>query len=910
MTDAAQTRVHQLLEQLDDAQRALLASALGVQTSSAVVEALSDLERIRAAANGLSEAGQEGLLTALTMDPAFLDASARGLAEARALGLVFEVSDPVMGARAVIPIEVRTALLERLEGADAPLAVMLADRDLEDLEALAELHAVDLQPQDDAFDAAIAIARALHDIERLHELFETLQPVSRDVLEWLCEVDGPVPADQLSARAVRRGDETASSAVRVLHRLGLVQPFEVDGDALETVPPDTREALRPILETAMSEACREWYQRLRDDATPAFRDQYPSGFGGALAPAARDRVLRVLSGSPLPTDGFDRLLAVLRVLDPEAGVGELASVHLDVSTNDSVARQSLRSWLGSLDDDFTRLLLEPFDGDPTAIAEWILAREAARGPSNAPPSDFADTPEDGDRDAWTTLLFQLRAHLIMALGLLPAGQWFRLSHAARWLTALYRRVVWQYGAIGSFGDEFPRHALPMPGVDVGPQEESAAQEMLFRLFAELFMPLGAVHLDPTGTLFLTNSEALRVFRDGDEGFDLLWSETEDYVGDDIDLWLPLPTEPGVRVSGVGYFGWIDDTTLGTTPATHLFDLVWLADWATPYSDGGGALFVFDEASVSRGLEQHEDEAEEFLLWLRARVGGPIPGRIRSLFPMSSTPADEEDWLPAALGCVDRLIEQLESWIESPPLAVMEEIRSWGDVAGTALTRRLERLIRRNGLGAPCARHLCALLGELGATEATAALVTILRDAPDEAMEGICAMALARIGGAAADPLSTTLENPTADPDLRMVCAGALSAMAVLHPTLTPSIASRFETVIQSLEEPDLATIVAISLAETGAPNSEPVLYALRDQGLWVEEMMPFDEILWIASLSPAVWGHPYFAAPIAHLYPTESESARIRAAAGVEELLAGSGVNEESLLGRTRRSPRGKKGQD
>jgi hypothetical protein len=178
------------------------------------------------------------------------------------------------------------------------------------------------------------------------------------------------------------------------------------------------------------------------------------------------------------------------------------------------------------------------------------------------------------------------------------------------------------------------------------------------------------------------------------------------------------------------------------------------------------------------------------------------------------------------------------------------------------------------------------------------------------MEGICAMALARIGGAAADPLVSTLENPTADPDLRMVCAGALSAMAVLHPTLNPSIASRFETVIQSLEEPDLATIVAISLAETGSPHTEPLLYALRDQGLWVEEMMPFDEILWISSLSPAVWGHPFFAAPIAHLYPTESESARMRAAAGVDELLAASGVNEESLLGRTRRSPRGKKGQD
>lgn len=908
MIDAGFKRVAEVLDALPEGERAALAARLGVQTRATLVDALSAPDSIRARAERLDDEAADALVTALSVDPDFLeffDEHRERLGSVVEAGLMFAMPEGSAGPSAVIPLEVRVALYAWLDVGDAPLAVLLANRELEDLEALAELHAVELRPDDDAIDAAVSIARSIHDIERLHELFESLQPTSRALLEWLCEIDGPVPAEMFRDRAHHLDSENAASSVRVLHRLGLALAVDADGDALETVPPDTREALRPILETAMSEACREWYQHLRDDALPGFRDQFPVGYGGSLRTSAAARVLRaVTQDRGVPVDGFDRLLTVLRILDPEAGVGELASVHLDVFSDDGVARQALRSWLGSLDDDFTRLLLEPFGADPIAVADWILQQPGDEGAADELEPVLAAA---SDREAWTTLLFQLRAHLLFALSLLPAGQWFRLDHAARWYAAVYRRIVWQYGALGSFGDEFPRHALPMPGVDVNEHTISAVQEMLLRVFAEFLMPLGAVRLEDSGTMFMANSEALRVFRDGDDGFELLWAESEDYVGDDIDLWLPLPTDPGLRATGVGYFGWVDDAALVASSRTHLYDLIWLADWAEPRIDGAGTIFVFDEASVARGLEAREEEAEEFLLWLRARTGAPLPGRVRSLFPFSAVPADEDDFWKPARRCVDRLIEQLESWHESPPVSLMEEIRSWGDVAGQAVAARLEHAFRASTTAPPLDRHLALLLGEVAEPEATDVLTDVLKRTPDERLEGAVAMALARVGAPAFEPLASLLESVTLDPDKRMVAAGALSSMAVLHPPLCRRVADTLEGSLGTFEEPDLATLVGINLAETGHPASDTVLYQLRDQGFWLEDMMPFDEVLWIASLSPAVWGHPFFAAPLAHLYPTSSETARIRAEADVDELLAESGVSEEQLLGRAARPPRRKK---
>lgn len=911
MLDAGFKRVSEVLDAVDEAERAALAARLGVQTRATLVDALSDPDAIRARAETLDAGASEALITALSVDPDFLtwfDEHRAALRPALDVGLIFAMPEGLAGPSAVIPLEIRVALHGALYVGDAPLAVLLANREFDDLESLAQLHAVELRDDDDAIDAAVSLARSIHDIERLHELFESLQPTSRALLEWLCEIDGPVPESMFRDRAEKLDPENAAASIRVLHRLGLVLGVDADGDSLETVPPDTREALRPILETAMSEACREWYQHLRDDALPGFRDQFPAGYGGSLRLSAVQRVLRALRPSgAVPPDGFDRLLTVLRILDPEAGIGELASVHLDVFTDDGVARQALRSWLGSLDDDFTRVLLEPFGGDPLVVADWILRQPSADEPIEALEPVLAAA---SDRDAWTTLLFQLRAHLIFALSLLPAGQWFRLDHAARWYASVYRRIVWQYGAMGSFGDEFPRHALPMPGVDLNEQTISGAREMLLRLFAEFLMPLGAIRLDDSGTMFMANSEALRVFRDGDDGFDLLWSEAEDYVGDDIDLWLPLPTDPGLRPTGVGFFGWIDEATLVVSPRTHLFDLTWLSNWGTPMVDGAGTMFSFDAESIARGLEAEAAGAEEFLLWLRARAGAPIPGRVRSLFPFSATPADDDTWWQPARRCVDRLIEQLESWHESPPVSLMEEIRSWGEIAGHAVAARLEHGFRASTDAPPLDRHLALLLGEVAEPEATDLLASILQRTPDERLEGAVAMAMARVGLPALESLVSLLETVGADPDKRMVSAGALSSMAVLHPPLCRRIADVLEGALPTLEEPDLATLIGINLAETGHPASDTVLYQLRDQGFWLEEMMPFDEALWIASLSPAVWGHPFFAAPLAHLYPTSSETARIRAEADVDALFAETGVSEEQLLGRAARPPRRRKDEE
>ena len=56
------------------------------------------------------------------------------------------------------------------------------------------------------------------------------------------------------------------------------------------------------------------------------------------------------------------------------------------------------------------------------------------------------------------------------------------------------------------------------------------------------------------------------------------------------------------------------------------------------------------------------------------------------------------------------------------------------------------------------------------------------------------------------------------------------------------------------------------IAETGHPEAETELYRVRERGAWDESIMRFDEAVWLAGLSPAVWGHPWFAAPLAMLY--------------------------------------------
>lgn len=900
MRNAALLRLAHVVAELPATARAALLARFGHAGVDVLAASLADADAIVARVESLSDEGLRALGSALSIDPAFLEIPSEERAAAVELidaGLLFELPPKTGRPSVMIPLEVRAAVIEIFGGVEPPLAVLLAAREPDELAGLADFHGLDADG--DAVDLAIRVAETLLDIERLHGIFESLQRGARLLLEWLIEADGAVPEGLVQRRA--RDEDGGAAALVVLERIGIVQRMEIGGDALVSVPLDAREAVRPILETQMSEACREWYSALRDHAVPAFRDQFPSGVGGAVRDAAMYRLLRAQLGGADESDGFDRLLTVLRIIDPQDGVGELASVHLDVATSDAFARQAIRSWLGSLDDDFTRVLLDPFDGDPTTVADWILEQEQR--------DDAAFDPLS-DREAWTTLLVQLRAQLVMALGLLPAGHWFRLDDLTQWFCAVYRRIVWHYGAFASYGDAFPRHALPMPGVDLQPTVLPAVQESLFRLMAEFLMPIGAVQLDATGTLFLVNSEALRVFRDGDDGFDLLWAEAEDYAGDDIDLWMPIPTDPGTRVHGVSWFMWANESALVPMPPCHTSDLVRLTSWATPVHDGVGVVFHFDAESVGRGLEAGND-ADEFLLWTRCRAGRAMPGALRALFPVSSSAADRDDeWYAAAAHVVLELVEQLESWHEQPPGPLMEEIRSWGDVAAHVLIPRAEEWIAAESWDHPTLRHACLLLGDLGIAEAADVLTDGVIRSPNELLEAAAAMAVARIGAPAMDPMISLLDDTSADPEKRIVAAGTLSSLAVLHPTQCFRAVSSMKRALPTFEQADLVTLLGINIAETGHPDGDDVLYALRDEGDWVEEMMPFDEALWIASLSPAVWGHPFFAAPLAHLYPTASEGARISERAGVGDLASESGVSEESLLGRTSHAPRRKKNRD
>ncbi|MFT5993373.1 MAG: hypothetical protein ACI82G_002376, partial [Bradymonadia bacterium] len=636
--------------------------------------------------------------------------------------------------------------------------------------------------------------------------------------------------------------------------------------------------------------------RMREDLVPAFSDQRPTSFGGSIGTWARYRVLRSQVTGPDPADPLDRVLTVFKVIDPNDGVGEMASFHLDLMTDDAIARHFLRGWLNSLDDVFTHMVLEPFGGDASVIADWILQQPIIVDPLN----EDLDEPiavTFSDRDAWMTLLFQVRGHLLMALSLLPDGQWVRISHLSRWFCAMYRRVVWTYGAVESYGDDFPRHALPIAGVDVNEHVTAAVQEALTRLFSELLVPIGAVRFDSSGSLFAINGEALRVFRDSDDGFDLLSIETEDYAGDDVDRWRTLPTDMGTWASGVAMPEWLKDNALLVPSNTHMHDLVAISTWAQPVQSGGGIVFTFNEETVGRGLDAEQDPAR-FLLWLRARTGEPAPGLVRTLFPVSSCAADDDDaWRGAAEDEVAALLERLESWHEHPPVALVEAIRSWGTAGVPVLIASLEHWVDNECWLLPAMRHVSTLLGEIGDPRAATLVLRIVREAPQDVVEGAAIMAAARLGAPALDGLLGLYDVGTLDLEKRMLAALGLSTMAVLHPVTATAVAQGLAAKLTSFEEPELATRVGLYLAETGHPLADSVLYQLKDQGQWVEEMVPFDEALWVQGLSPAVWGPPYFAAPLAHLFPSESETARMRDAAGVEALVAESGISEENLLG-------------
>ncbi|MFT6396888.1 MAG: hypothetical protein ACJAYU_001632 [Bradymonadia bacterium] len=621
--------------------------------------------------------------------------------------------------------------------------------------------------------------------------------------------------------------------------------------------------MRPLIEASLTARCRSLYETLREEALPAFRDIFPHGYGGNPLVAARSRLLRGFIAGPDPADLLDRVLTVFRVLDNEEGIGELASTHLDTATPDRFAQECLRSWLGSLDDEFTRVLVAPFGGDSIALADWIL--------SDDKPTDSGQM----DAEDWSAFLYDLRANLLFVLSVLPPGHWFPLTSLARWFASIYRRLLWHAGGFHGVDDELPRHALPLPGVEVTHEEETRLYDALVTIFAEFFEPIGSVRMDTTSERFMTNPEALRLFRDGDPGFDTLWTDAETVVGDDIELWLPVPSSWGVRSSGIAWLRWVGDYVIEIGPDAHVQDLLTLALFAAPLFGVGPQQFMFTEESLSRGVELGGD-LEAFALWLQVRTGTSEEPLYKML--LGDTPPSTEP-LVDSVELVVRLLSSIEEWApDLPPLTLIEEIRSWGDAAVGVLHDRFAALVAAGDWENPRLPHYAVLLGELGAVIAVPLLLRTLGYGQSEPAEGSAAMALARIGPAAHEGLDALIGNVTATPDKRLLAAGALSSLAVLHPTFCEQCVQSLKKPLAEVEElpEDIPSLLGIFIAETGHRHAESLLHEMRDQGLWLDSVMPFDEALWIAGLSPAVWGHPVFGAPLAYLFPPLSEAERRR----------------------------------
>ena len=759
----------------------------------------------------------------------------------------------------VTPIETRLALLDPTLAEVSDVAVLLATREDDELERLATLHGVEPREDDDAVDVAIAISDALLDTERLHDLLESLPSTARALLFWMTSEGRSATESELAAHAshlAERNGETSTTAERVLQRLGLLVPLPTD-DTRVVVPRDLSFALGEVLDGFLADVVFERYEQLRTDGLPAFRDVFPRGAGGDPLIAFRTRLLLALHHGHDPAHAVDRLLVGLRIARAEGtGAGELASYHLDVSGPESVARRAMRAWMSSIDDGWTRTLVDAFGGDNARLTEPLFAPES---------EDAA-----GDRDQWMLFLYHLRGQLLFLLGALSPGHWYSLDALGTWFCAVYRRTAWDLLGRSRFRSDIPRDALPVPSIAVTAALNGTVTDALRTLVVEFFEPLGSMRLDPSGQRFMTNPEALRVFRDDDAGFGDLWALCEDWLGDDVDLWMPLPSDPGARVHGVSRLVWLEDGRLVADPDAHLDDLLRIAEWTHVQHDGTGLVFTFDADSVARGEDRFGADPDEFLLWLHVRSGG-VPGRVRAHFPLSGATIDGGDAAiaDAARVAVQSAVESVERWGAQPPLPLLEEVRSWGAVAVPPLLSIVEDAAAKRDFDAPMIVHACVLLGELGMDVALPALLRTVAWADDEGPAAAAAMAVARIGGSdAVEGLVALLNNESATWEQRLHASRTLSSLAALHPRWCDLVHSHLSTVYDAHDLPsDVATLIAVDIAETGHPDTEPLLFRVRERGLWDETVHPFDEAIWTASLSPAIWGHPWFGAAMAMLYP-------------------------------------------
>jgi hypothetical protein len=796
------------------------------------------------------------------------------------------------------PIDVRVGLAHPDSLSDADSGPWLARLDEESLLDLAQRHDVEVPEGSEQLTLVVAIMRALHDHERLGEILETLQPAARRLLYWVVGAGEPVRLRSFELRAreiAARTSEKAATVQRVLERLGLLHVVsQRDGDWV-VVPHDIAAALEPGLDERLGMRCEATFRALRDQAAPAFRDVFARGEGGDPRRVARELLVRCVAGEVDAAHPLSRVLHDLRIIDLVAGdAGELASVHLDASGADLFAQQCLRTWLWYDDDSFTHRLIAAFGGDSLQISAHLAEAVESQG-------DAADRASD--REIWISFLNQFRAHILLVLGILPAGYWFRVESLAPWLCAVYRRTLWLHGGFADLSESFVRDALPMDGVDVGPQTEADARRAIRDLLTGLLQPIGAVELHASEPLFVVNGEALRAFSDGDLDWEELVSGSANYLGSEVDHSLPTPVDPGPSFAETNAWSWNERAELEAGSSVWTADLVRVASWAEPRVWGGRLSFRFSEQSVDEASEDggDGDQQQEMYLWLATRVRGEVPSRVKSAFSsVGALVASEAAVLQAqARAQVEMLLDRLESWGDQPPLSLMEEIRGWGEVAVQSVCERAELLISEQG-SQPTLPLLLVLLGEIRSASGAPTVLRALGLGPSDRTDAPAAMAAARLGRVALPSLVALAENETAVFEKRMAALSALASTAVILPTTADRVAEVLLRFSQDEEmEPEVATTVAMLLAETGHSSAEAFVDRLQAMNVWSSDVASADDVRATAGYSPCLWGHPLWALPLAQLFPCRSESERLAREAGVDDIVRESGGTSDAMHGTT-----------
>lgn len=783
-------------------------------------------------------------------------------------GLAFSTGD---SDDLTVPDEVLAALADSATAAFCPLVGWLAWYDEDELRAMLTLAGAEPGADLDDWDLARALAELLVTDDAVGRILDTIGPAAAELAASLALLPSRIEPTTLARLATRLpgiAPDSVMAVVAELVRRGLLLD-ENEELGLYILPPDLAETIERVTHLRFTTRCKTLAHELVNAGVPAMHDVLPRGFGGDIHRALRRR-LASLPHAPLDdAEPLDHLMVVLRIWDPELNAPGLdRAVLLDAEGPEAFARHALRTWGLALDDEFTVALVGALGGDAVTAADLLVrSLEPGDAPLERPTSIDFDRFDETDLAPWEQVLTAYRSTLVLALSALPVGHWYPVDRFAALVAPLYRWTTYVPPPIGQHPLAYPEGTLPRVPLAPSPEQQQRIADATRLLMTGLLEPIGAVRLDPSRTLFCVNSEAVRIAIEDD----VIEADLADSVYDVFgspEAWQPLPTEIGVRVNGLASLRWLGPDTVELDELAHSADIAKLALAAEPAASQTGFRFRFTRESCARYAAANVD-CVELAAWLAVRTGTPaLPQSLRRMLALGDTSLD----LSAAglrdegQGIVGDLVAELIAIRGEPiPLELLEEIRSWGAPAAESLTTHLTTRVARRDFGGPELTSVCALLGELASEGSLAPLLRCLAYCEDEELEMAAAMACARFGPPAIDGLAALFSNEAAEFNKRLAAGTALSALAVLHPRAAHAAVSVLTAFTDDGEvEPDMLTLVAVRLADTGHPKAMAYIESLAERGFWDDQVMLFDEAMAVARTSPAVFGYGPWAAPLTH----------------------------------------------